>query len=78
MSDEGRTVEVYIDDGRVYEYEVADVAKAREHSVAIIKDGFRCNDGEGEYEHFPPHRISKVKIAGGVVPTNYPAKARGT
>ena len=70
-------ISVYLDDGRVYEYEVANETKAREHSAAIAIGGYRHNDGE-EYEHYPAHRILKVKVSGGVVATKYTDTATGT
>lgn len=54
------TIEVYMDNGVVYSYEVASPDKVREHADAIIKTGYRHNDGN-VFEHFPPHRILKVK-----------------
>ncbi len=67
---------VYIDDGRVFEYECGDSSKVREHSSAIISTGYRhCEEG-GLFEHYPPHRILKVKATG--VDTMYPDKVRGT
>lgn len=51
--------------------------KGREHAAAIVKDGYRHNDGEGEFEHYPPHRILKVKISDDVVPTMYPDEVSG-
>jgi hypothetical protein len=69
-------VSVYMDDGRVFSYPVHDAAKAREHASAIIATGYRHNDGK-EFEHYPPHRILKVKVSGGV-PTNYTDTVTGT
>jgi hypothetical protein len=71
------TISVYLDDGRVYEYDVATADKAREHSAAIVRDGYRHNDGE-TFEHYPAHRIVKVKATGAVVPTKYLDRATGT
>lgn len=70
-------IQTYIDDGRVFEYEVANPGKAREHASAIVRSGYRHNDGE-EFEHYPPHRILKVKVVGGTVPTKYPDTVSGT
>lgn len=71
-------VSIYLDDGRIHSYEVADSDKAREHATGIVKGGWRFNpDGEDWFEHYPPHRILKVKVEG-VVPTNYPAHKTGT
>ena len=72
------TIDVYIDNGVVFSYGgIRTPAKAREHASAIVKGGYRHNDGRGEFEHYPPHRIDKVKIIG-VVPTKYPDAASGT
>lgn len=68
-------ISVYLDDGRVFEYEVDGAAKAREHCSAIVKGGYRHNDGV-EFEHYPPHRILKVKSHD--IPTLYTDKSRGT
>lgn len=73
----GLTVNVYLDDGRVFYYKVWNHSKAREHTSAIIATGYRHNNGEGIFEHYPPHRIVKVKVEG-VVPTLYPDQVRGT
>ena len=66
---------VYLDDGRIFEYTVASASSVREHAAAIISGGYRHNDGE-VFEHYPPHRILKVKSAG--IPTAYPDTVRGT
>lgn len=71
------TIKVYLDDGRVYEYDVVDADKAREHASAIVTGGYRHNDGE-VFEHYGPHRILKVKVCGGPIPTGYIDKASGT
>jgi hypothetical protein len=69
-------IEVYMDDGRVFSYDVAHSGKAREHSAAIVRDGYRHNDGD-VFEHYPPHRVLKVKVSG-VVPTKYQDRESGT
>lgn len=69
-------VAIYLDDGRVFEYDVPSAEKVREHSAAIIKDGYRHCDSDGLYEHYPPHRILKVKSSG--IDTSYPDRVRGT
>lgn len=71
------TISVYLDDGRVYEYDVASAEKAREHAAAIVRDGYRHNDGT-TFEHYPAHRIVKVKASGGEVPTKYLDRVTGT
>ena len=73
------TMQVYINNGVVFEYEVKGAHKAREHASAIVATGYRHNDGVGEFEHYPPHRIDKVKVkVKGVIPTNYPDRVSGT
>jgi len=76
MDDEKLTIKTYLDDGRVFEYEVDNHASAREHAAAIVKGGYRHND-ETVFEHYPPHRILKVKVEG-EIPTNYPDRVTGT
>jgi hypothetical protein len=70
------TIQVYLDDGRVYTYDVGNTDKAREHATAIIQGGYRHNDGT-VFEHYPPHRILKVKVDA-AVPTRYVDSATGT
>jgi hypothetical protein len=72
------TISVYLDDGRVFSYDVVSADKAREHAHAIAQTGYRHNDGAGTFEHYPAHRVLKIKASGGVVPTAYPDKASGT
>lgn len=69
------TISVYLDDGRIFEYDVKDESKAREHASAIVLTGYRHNDGV-VFEHYPPHRILKVKASN--IPTNYPDIIIGT
>ena len=71
-------ISVYLDDGRVYQYKVRDDLKAREHCSAIVATGYRHNNGDGEFEHYPPHRILKVKATGGKIPTKYKDTGTGT
>lgn len=68
-------IQVYLDDGRVFEYNVGSPDKVREHCSAIISTGYRHNDGE-VFEHYPPHRILKVKSSN--IPTMYKDTVRGT
>lgn len=68
-------VQVYMDDGRVFEYKVPSAEKVREHAAAIVKGGYRHNDGD-IFEHYPPHRILKVKSQG--IDTMYLDTVRGT
>lgn len=69
-------IQVYMIDGRVFEYDVRDGAKAREHAHEIIQHGYRHNDGK-EFEHYPPHQIKKVKIAE-PIDTKYKDEVSGT
>jgi hypothetical protein len=64
-----RIIEVYLDNGVIFSYEVDSPGKVREHTSAIIKTGYRHNDGL-IFEHYPPHRILKVKSNN--IPTKYP------
>jgi hypothetical protein len=70
-------VQVYLDDGRVFFYEVADPMKGREHAAAIIATGYRHTDGT-DLEWYPPHRISKVKVTGACESSKYTDKVRAT
>jgi hypothetical protein len=89
------TIQTYLDDGRVFEYDVEAPkdpvlgsldrerwqrnfvdSKAREHAAAIVAGGYRHNDGE-EFEHYPPHRILKVKVTP-APSTSYPDRMKGT
>lgn len=57
-------IEVYVDDGNVYSYQVPDEWKGREHASAIIKTGYRSTSEKDQLvlNWFPPHRILKVKL----------------
>lgn len=74
------TISVYLDDGRVFQYEVPTPGKAREHISAIIATGYRSvQASEPEVlTHYPPHRICKVKATGMPIPTNYTDREVGT
>lgn len=71
-------IEIYLDDGRVFSYEVASAEKVREHAAAIIKDGYRHSDLKlSTWEWYPAYRILKVKSKD--IPTNYyTLSVRGT
>jgi hypothetical protein len=76
-------ISVYLDDGRVYTYEVTSMASAREHSAAIVAGGYRSvqEDQPNVLTHYPPHRIVKVKVTGkngASIPTSYYDRASGT
>ena len=70
------TVSVYLDDGRVFEYDVDSAEKVREHSAAIILGGYRHCTKDGIFEHYGPQRVLKVKSNG--INTMYPDRVRGT
>lgn len=53
------TINVYMQDGRVFNYQVANVAKAREHAHRIITEGWR-NVTDGVMEYYPTHQVLKV------------------
>lgn len=73
------TLEVYLNTGIVFEYEVENNRSAREHASKIIKTGFRCTvEGEDDLTWYPPHVIEKVKIKNGAEGTNYKVKYRAT
>jgi hypothetical protein len=69
------TIKVYLDDGRIFKYNVDSADKVREHASAIISGGYRHNDGK-IFEHYPPHRILKIKSSD--IPTNYKDEVEGT
>ena len=68
-------IKVYLDDGRIFKYEVESAEKVREHASSIVNGGYRHNDGK-VFEHYPPHRILKVKCEN--IPTNYQDEVEGT
>ena len=73
------TVSVYIDCGVVFDYEVADPVKGREHAAAIVAKGYRHTPKDsGDLEWFPPHRIEKVKVQGGGQDSRYHDVGRAT
>jgi hypothetical protein len=71
------TIKVYVDNGVVFEYDVKTPEKVREHADAIVKTGYRHNNNLDTFEHYPPHRILKVKCDG-LIPTSYPDRVSGT
>jgi hypothetical protein len=75
MENQKRTLEIYLDNGVVYSYEVASQQKVREHAHAIVMTGYRHNDGD-VFEHYPPHRILKVKAS--KIDTKYTDNVSGT
>jgi hypothetical protein len=50
---------VYMQDGRVFTYEVENAIKAREHAHRIITEGWR-NATSGKMEYYPVHQVLKV------------------
>lgn len=72
-------VSVYMDDGRVFEYNVRSPYKGREHASKIIMTGYRHTpEGENELEWYPPHRIDKVKVEDAGESTAYRDNVRAT
>ena len=53
------TINVYMQDGRVFKYDVINMAKAREHAHRIITSGWR-NVTDGIMEYYPVHQVLKV------------------
>jgi len=69
---------VYLAHGVVFEYEVDDPMKGREHAAAIIRYGYRHTaEHSDDLEWYPPHKIDKVKVIGGGE-SNYKDKPRAT
>jgi hypothetical protein len=52
-------VNVYMQDGRVFTYQVSDAIKAREHAHRIVNYGWR-NAINGVMEYYPVHQVLKV------------------
>lgn len=69
-------IKVYLDDGRIFTYKVNTANQVREHTSAIINGGYRHNDGK-VFEHYPPHRIMKVKV-NAKIDTKYTDTTTGT
>ena len=55
------TIFIYMEDGRVFHYDVIDAIKAREHAHRIINYGWRAIEGE-EFCYYPVHQVLKVKF----------------
>ena len=70
-------ISVYLDDGRVFEYETANPMKGREHASKIVMTGYRHTEGK-DLEWYPPHRIDKVKVIGGCESSAYVDSTRAT
>ena len=72
-------VQVYLDNGVVFEYTVSNPIKGREHAHAIVTTGYRHTpQGSSDLVWYPPHRISQVKVQGGGESTQYKDIARAT
>ena len=69
-------IRVYFKTGQVYEYEIDNPEKAREHCAKIFETGYRHNDGK-EFVWFGPHYIDKIKVLP-APSTEYPDKELGT
>jgi hypothetical protein len=52
-------INVYMQDGRVFAYEVEDSVKAREHAHTIVTKGW-INVVNGTMEYYPVHQVLKV------------------
>ena len=66
-------ISVYMQDGRVFSYDVASSAKAREHAHRIITTGYRYLEEETDREvYMPVHQILKVTF-----PMNPPDRLAG-
>ena len=52
-------INVYLQDGRVFSYNVEDSFKAREHAHRIVNYGWR-NVVNGMMEYYPVHQVLKV------------------
>lgn len=53
------TISVYLQDGRVYKYDVVNAVKAREHAHRIVNYGWRNNE-DGVECYYPVHQVLKV------------------
>ena len=76
MDESKYTIKVYLDNGVIFEYDVESEEKVREHAAAIVFGGYRHNNGK-VFEHYPPHRIVKVKCSQ-PISTQYPDRFSGT
>jgi len=70
-------ISIYLNDGRVFDYECASPMKGREHAYAIVTTGYRHTEGN-DLEWYPPHKIEKVKVSGACESTAYRDKTRAT
>jgi hypothetical protein len=52
-------IKVYMEDGRVFTYNVADRTKAREHAHRIVNYGWRVVVN-GIMEYYTTHQVTKV------------------
>ena len=71
------TINIYLQDGRVFTYEVEDSVKAREHAHRIINYGWR-NATNGIMEYYPVHQVLKVtfKYPKDMMSVKYESKAK--
>jgi len=73
-----KTIQIYIDNGNVYEYEVPSEEAARDHCHAIVMTGYRSTHTDDDsFTWYPPHRIHKIKVFGGMT-SNYRDQVHGT
>lgn len=54
-------IQVYMKTNRVFEYEVSDFGKAREHAKRIVTEGY-TNWEEDGLVYYPLEQVFKVKI----------------
>ena len=72
------TISVYFKTGQVFQYDVLDSFKAREHMSKIWEHGYRSADESGtELVWYGPHWIDKIKCSP-APSTNYPDLKSGT
>ena len=77
LLDNNYPIEIYLDDGRVFSYNVVSAEKVREHASAIIQNGYRhSSSSDNSWEWYPAHRILKVKSY--EIPSLYHDTVRGT
>lgn len=72
------TINVYMQDGRVFRYKVEDGVKAREHAHRIVNYGWR-NVEKGVMCYYPVHQVLKVtfQYEADMLGTKYEAQMQG-
>lgn len=69
------TIEVYLNDGTIFQYNVGTLNQVRSHAYAIANEGYAHNNGE-LFEYYPAWRILKVKCKT-ALSTIYPDQTTG-